>query len=103
MLPNVSRMWRAGTRACRGETRLAAPSARPSIVLGAGDQSCSYRISLNVIPDATRFLFTPHPMVIGFGLPERFARASQQPVCFAGSVAFQRLQQPARRNFWLKQ
>jgi hypothetical protein len=98
MLRNFSRTWRAGTRACRGETRFAAPSARPSIVLGAGDQSCSHRISLNVTPDATRFLLTSHPVVIGLSLPERFARASQQPICLAGSVAFQRLQQPARRD-----
>jgi hypothetical protein len=36
-------------------------------------------------------MVVPHPVVVGFGLPEGFARAAEHPIGFVGCVAFQTL------------
>lgn len=47
-----------------------------------------HRIVRDIGAQAGTFLIVPSPVIITFLLPEVFANAFQQPVCFVGSVGF---------------
>jgi hypothetical protein len=88
----------AGTRACRADTRVGA-CARPPVILRAGDETCFYRVVLDVPDNAVHFNVIANPMIVGLPLPETFSRSTKKLVGFASSHAFQRSKNSRRRNF----
>ena len=99
----------ARTRACRVHTRVnagqvfarvrvqpVAPfgvSARPGIILHLSYHPSLERIPFNISSNPVPFIFVPHPVIIRFAPPERFAGSPEQLISFPRSESFERLQQ----------
>jgi hypothetical protein len=93
----------ARTHACSVHTRVNAfspppISTRPGIFLGSANQPGLHRIFLNISRNPLPLPIVAHATVVGFPLPERFARPPQDSVRLSRRHALKRLQQQARRR-----